>query len=502
MVGTFPLRIGSAAQFAQVRSALRSARFDERTICETLRIKAMSDVLSVDLDDVDFASVPDPLPVLVRLFVTCGPMPRAEVERVLDRATLDAMVALGLLDAGAPGPDACHARVLLYPVAGFWIASDRHNHPDGSPFVARPDIVFPAIYGGTLRFLELLPRSHAESALDLGAGSGIGAFVLSRTSARAVASDITERATHFARFNRALNEAANVDVVCGDLYGAVAGQTFDRIVAHPPYVPSVDMAAIWRDGGTTGELLVRRIIEGLPDHLRPGGLACTVSIGLDTAKGRFEDRARGWLGDHHQDFDIVFAAADERSPDEVLRKLAEQDPQWTPAKRDQLKDAFTEAEVVAMPHGALVVRRHAAAEPRPGWTLRAKLSEATDGDDLERAFFLHDRLSEPRFRDRVADCRPVLAPRLQVNVAYRVDEGALVPADYVFETDKPFAAKGRVDGWLVPLLAGLDGKRTVAEIIAKAKAEGELPDGFSLADFCALVARMGERGFLLLPDDG
>ena len=155
-----------------------------------------------------------------------------------------------------------------------------------------------------------------------------------------------------------------------------------------------------------------------------------------------------------------------------------------------------------MPHGALVVRRHAAAEPRPGWTLRAKLSEATDGDDLERAFFLHDRLSEPRFRDRIADCRPVLAPRLQVNVAYRVDEGALVPADYVFETDKPFAAKGRVDGWLVPLLAGLDGKRTVAEIIAKAKAEGELPDGFSLADFCALVARMGERGFLLLPDDG
>ena len=38
--------------------------------------------------------------------------------------------------------------------------------------------VFPAIFGGTLRFLELLPQRHSEAAVDLCSGSGIGAFGL------------------------------------------------------------------------------------------------------------------------------------------------------------------------------------------------------------------------------------------------------------------------------------------------------------------------------------
>ena len=118
----------------------------------------------------------------------------------------------------------CYAPVLLYPVGGFLIASDRHNSPDGSPFVPPADIVFPAIFAGTLQFLGLVPSGPMEAALDLCSGTGIAAMMMGRTAGRAVAADITARATHFAHFNRLLNDCPNVAIVQGDLYAPVAGR--------------------------------------------------------------------------------------------------------------------------------------------------------------------------------------------------------------------------------------------------------------------------------------
>jgi hypothetical protein len=93
-----------------------------------------------------------------------------------------------------------------------------------------------------------------------------------------------------------------------------------------------------------------------------------------------------------------------------------------------------------------------------------------------------------------------LAPRLQVIITHVVHEGALTSAEHVFETDKPFAARGVFDRWMVPLLARCDGVLSPRKIYEQSKMSGELPDGFELADFTSLIARMLERGFLLLPE--
>jgi SAM-dependent methyltransferase len=493
------LHLGTADDFARVRSALQAAGFDEATLCQTLKIEGMSDIGGITLSEVDFSNVTEQLQLFIRLFFCQRLVPRAEVERVLDQEILKAFLSLGILGADEFGADNFYARVLLYPVAEFLMASDRHTNPDGSEFNSTPDIVFPAIYGGTLRFIRLLPQSPAAEVLDLCAGTGIGAFVLSRCSKRATSSDVTERATHFALFNRALNNLGNVDVLCGDLYDAVAGKTFDRIVAHPPYVPSLNISAIWRDGGTTGDLLVKRIIEGLPQYLRAGGISCIVSIGLDTKEGKFEDRARSYLQDSADEFDIIFAGTNERTADEVLHDLSERDPSLGLEGLRKLKEAFDDAGIVRMPYGALVMRRHAAAERHQAWTLRTRLSDATDGPDFERSFTLHSRFLQPDFVKTLAQSRPVLAPHLEVKVTHVVYERALVPAEVIFETDKPFQALGRVDRWMVPLFTRFDGSLTTAEIYDQARLGAEIPDDFEIKDFTSLVARMIERGFLMLP---
>lgn len=231
----FPLRLGDAEHFMRVDTMLRDAQYSEVSICRVLGITSLSAVGYVDKDVVD-ATDPPSLGLLIRLFLLGKIVQRGDIETVLDAAAIRSLQALDLIRpfVGKSERASCFAPVLLYPVADLFIASDRHENPDGSPFVPPPDVVFPAIFVGTHRFLRVLPKSPTRDALDLCSGTGIGALVLSRHVERVVAADITARATHFARFNRLLNHRDNVEVVQGDLYEAVEGRDFDRIIAHPP----------------------------------------------------------------------------------------------------------------------------------------------------------------------------------------------------------------------------------------------------------------------------
>src|SRR5207247_2324413 len=105
--------------------------------------------------------------------------------------------------------------------------------PAGLDLAAALGSATPAALAGPLRFVGVSGRSPVADALDLCAGTGIAALVLSRHVERVVAADITPRAAHFARFNALLNSRPNVEIAVGDLYDPVAGRTFDRIVAHP-----------------------------------------------------------------------------------------------------------------------------------------------------------------------------------------------------------------------------------------------------------------------------
>lgn len=501
-VEQIPIRIGTPEEFLRVAEALRVASFDEETICRTLNLDDMSDVGSVNEDEVDFSNVSPQLQILIKLFLYPALVPRPEVEGAFDRATIDSFLALGLWGTGEFGKDDFYACVLLYPVAGFFVVSDRHSLPDGSEFHPPPDVVFPAIFVGTLLFVEVLPPLEAEDALDLCAGTGIGALILSRTNKRAVSADITLRAEQFARFNSALNDRTNMELVSGDLYGAVGGQTFDCVVAHPPYVPSIGLSTIWRDGGASGETLIRRIIEGLPDHLRAGGRFCAVTLGIDTKTEGFEERVRGWLKAQADEFDIIFGCLEERRPADVLKNIAQRDPTGGSNAAGELEKEFNRLGILKMPYGVLYMRR--AVDPgnhRP-WTARKRLNSETTGTDFEGAFILHDRMSQPDFVAGLSDARPQLAPQLRVKITHVVSEGVLVPAEFTFETDRPFETAARFEGWMVPLLARLNGQTTLAAIHEEAKARSEMPADFELKDFCGLVAGAMALGYIDLAGFG
>lgn len=476
---TFPLRLGDPEDFARVAKALRTPLFSEASVHRALRGAGQS-VLGSDAPGADQDAAEEP-GALLKLFVELKSIAREEVEQAMDRATLQSFLALDLIRAAG---EAYESPVFLYPVGGMLIASDHYDKSLGA------DSVFPAIQTGTLQLLKLMPRSPVDQALDLCSGTGICGLVLSRGARRAVASDVTERAGHFARFNRLLNECGNLEIAVGDLYQAVEGRSFDRIVAHPPYVPSVDESKIWRDGGTTGESITRRIVEGLPRHLKPGGEFFALCLGSEQQDVPYQQRVRGWLGEAESEFDVMVATQKLFSPEELAAQLASKEAD--PAQHaERLEKSFREAGAARFCHGALAIRRHEAPGTRC-WTMRVKLAPSTRAESFEAVFVRSRECAQSGF----AETMPLRPARgAKATITHTVEGTGFVASELMLETGFPFEQSIHLQPWIFPVLRLFDGRHTGAEVFERARAEGAVPDGCALEDFASLMAMLAMQGY-------
>jgi len=489
----FPLRLASPEAFAAVRDFFRQAAFDDSTICRTLRLQDMSEVGGVEWGKASLEGLTARSRWCIDLFLRRGQVAEAQSRTICGDATWTAFQSLGLVRASKKNPASVYCPVWIYPADGFVLASDRPDDPEGGPFSAAQDVVFPAIYGGTLRFLALLPPAEGGDALDLCGGTGIGALHFSRRARSAVTADITPRAAFFAEFNARLNGVV-IESCCGDLYAPVSGRQFDVISAHPPFVPSLAQDMIYRDGGDSGEEVTRRIVAGLSTHLRCGGTCVILCVARDTRDETLEQRARGWLGPGRDEFDVLFGLEKILPVEEVMQSLRKKNQQLPEEEARRLLERQKALATRQFVYGAVVIRRHArrpAAQP-----LRLHLAPEGAAADFERVLAWRHFCREAGFSEWLAASRPRLAEKLQLTVRYMAQDGELTPAEFVFSIEGGLQAALRPDGWIVPLLARLNGTRSPREVLESARLAGGLPDGFGLEPWLQLIKRMIELGLL------
>ena len=304
----YPIRVAPSAAFAAARDLLVRNAYDERTVAGRMGARSLYGLLRLVDGRKTLAGEPeDGNEALVRLFVDGGALPAPLVERLLGADGVRALDALGLLAPAPNEPAALRATVMLYPTQGLWLASDRLPMRDAEAEAPPHDYVFSAINDLTRDFLALLPDAPGKRVVELAAGTGIAALrAVRRGAAEAWATDVVPRCVHFATFNAHLNGLADrVTVVQSDAWDALAGETFDLVVAHPPYVPALAHRYDFRDAGSDGEQVTRRIIGALPAHLRDGG-RCVVRAAISERRGApIAERVRGWLGDAGGDVDLL-----------------------------------------------------------------------------------------------------------------------------------------------------------------------------------------------------
>ena len=436
--------------------------------------------------------VPDGCEVLRDLFVAGAPVSDEVMRARLAAADVALLDSLGLLREHDVLPGHSLGTLLVCPIAGLWLFAD---HPYvGVGRRMAPEVVYSPLTPNTQQFMLLTPRTPCDAMLDLCAGSGVAAIAAARLARVAVAADVTHRSTRFAELNARFNGARNVEAVQGDLYEPVGGRTFDRILAHPPYMPAFESEYIFRDGGADGEQITRRIFAGLPAHLRPGGRCHVVCLATDRDDAPLEQRIRGWIGERHEEFDVfVLELTPPRDPTEYYAHRA-YDQGGGFADVEPRHRFFREHRVKRLVYSAIVVERHAAA--RAPWTARRKKGAFTAWPQIEWAL-AWERLSRDaslpaQLLDRVAVPSPEL--RMQLSYAPRADGFALV--DATLAVGSPLAYEVDCAPWVPQFLERAIVRRPVGEHLAGLQQAGIVDDDVEPARFAAAVRDLVGAGVL------
>ncbi len=141
-----------------------------------------------------------------------------------------------------------------------------------------------------------LPRG-ARLAFDIGAGTGVLSAVLARRGiARVVATDMDARALGCARENIArLGLAQTVELVEADLFPEGRAPL---VVCNPPWLPGKPSSAIEYAIYDPDSRMLKGFLNGLVDHLEPGGEGWLIVSDLAEHLGlRPREQLLGWIAE-------------------------------------------------------------------------------------------------------------------------------------------------------------------------------------------------------------
>jgi methylase of polypeptide subunit release factors len=281
---------------------------------------------------------------------------------------------------------------------------------------------------------RLIASRAGDTAVDLCTGSGVGALKAAIRFDRVVGIDINARAVNFARFNALLNDVINCSFEEGDLYGPVQDLRFDMITANPPFVPAPGSTELlYRDGGPSGEDVLRQLVAGFSAHLKEHGVGLVVTDLVEHRGTSYEEKLTSWLGT-----DCGFTAAVLRRPAETIHQYASTHLSHTvpfgvsPTMFEWI-DHYEAEGIEEVARGYIVVQR----SDQPGTRImtvpieRAIDRNARTGlieDLLQRVEVASsDRVSElrfsPRFRSGNVQLLPEDSDLIPVNVPHLVMKG-------------------------------------------------------------------------------
>jgi HemK-related putative methylase len=117
----------------------------------------------------------------------------------------------------------------------------------------------------------LAAEQHADSALEVGCGSGFITAMLATKADLVISTDIAISAVRETRNRLKHIGVGNVELLCTNMVSCIRGKFFDLVVCNPPYLPSFDINDATIEGGLGGEEFLERLVQNTTPLLKSDG---------------------------------------------------------------------------------------------------------------------------------------------------------------------------------------------------------------------------------------
>lgn len=489
------LRLLSPEQFTVLREYLAGSGFNELALRQRFGVKPNEplNLVTICTRPATNQKMANSLDAIIHLFLIGEPLPAEEAASLFPPAVWEALTQAELILVETADVARCLGSVALFPVRDLYLVADRWTNIDHSVRTPFPDIVYPPMTKSVKEFLDYTSFDACDDFLEICAGTAPAALLASRTAKNVWATDITERSLAFAQFNASLNGIQNVRFGRGDLYQPVQERTFDRIAAHPPYMPVLAPTEIFAGGGELGEAFTKRIIAELPSRLKPGGRLYCRTMGIDRINRSFEQTIRGWLGEKHAEFDVaVFVlgtvSATRFALEDALRHNTGK------AGAEEWEKVFEEHGARELLNAVTVIQNNAG--QRSPFTLRRVMPNDTPSATMEWILRWESHMHSNGTLQTLLHSKPVATPGTELVMRHILKEGEFVPEDFRISVKHPFEVDCKVQPWMTLLLPRCDGKTTVTDLYELCKQNEWIAPETPALEFCGLLATLISGGFL------
>jgi methylase of polypeptide subunit release factors len=430
-----------------------------------------------------------PLDTFIRLFLVEAEVEEDAARRAVAPTPLKAWSDAGILSARDGRVTPCFA---LLPQLGLRLLFDLRVHRP-----LRPDhVVGMGAVSNTLS--EVTVRAPVSRALDIGTGCGGQALLLARHAEHVIATDVNQRALGVAAFNAALNGIDNVELRRGSLFEPVTGESFDLVVANPPFVIGPNQEHAFRDGGFPADGFVERIVREAPAHLRPGG-HCQLTTDWAQLQGEdWRTRLARWVEGSGCDAWVLRlrTVSPESYAVSWINETGQADTEAYTRRWEEWVGYLERERIEAIGHGVVNLRRRPSGEGR-FWVLDdLEELDADAGNAIAEGFAVRELLAD-------TPDEALLEMALHIGPGVRL-ESASVSSGEGWEVKEALLRRRRglhfsasVDGAMAYIIGRCDGVRTL-RALAREFAErvgSELPQ--FVTSLLPLVRGLVERGFLL-----
>jgi SAM-dependent methyltransferase len=424
--------------------------------------------------------------VLVRLFLLGSTIDEATAREFLPEKILEFCADANLLEFVDGN---VRASSVIIPIEDLLFASDTYSLLGTDK---ASEFVLPASTHSANFLRHLTLRTAVNTTLDLGCGCGIHALFASRHSDRVIATDISESAVRYTRFNALLNNIDNVESRKGSLFEPVEGSKFDLIISNPPFVIAPGATFTYRDNQMELDQFCRLLVREAPDYLTESGHLQILCEWVEQEGESWQERLTEWI----RGCDGWILHSTPISPASYIEQRSNDisgDAVDTGSTEDWTA-YFQDNNVRAIHPGMITLRRRTGnnwihLQPLLGDVESAAGQAITDG--ISAIDFL-----EACDDESLLEATLQLAEQLEAE--QMLDDGKAVGV--YLRMNNGLSVEAEIDGPVAAFLNLFDRKRTVHECIRKFAALTDADADQLTGDLLAILKVFVSRGFLMPAD--